>query len=90
MKSSLALMRTFYARLKLAHEAIVSKVTSCEPHVDKGTNSTKNAILPCACPSNSFTHTCAKTCNDLLSLTCYSNNEKSIFSSIFVNTNHVE
>ena len=46
----------FYASLKLAHEAITTKVTSCETHVDNSTTSTKNAILPCASPSSSSTH----------------------------------
>jgi hypothetical protein len=35
-----------HARLKLAHEAISTKVTSCEPHVGTSTIS-QNAILPC-------------------------------------------
>ena len=43
-----------YAKLKLAHEAIMSKVTSCEPHEDISTT-TQNALLPCASPSNSPT-----------------------------------
>jgi hypothetical protein len=79
-----------HARLKLAHEAIMSKVTSCEPHVDKGTTSTKNALLPCASPSNSSTHNVATSCDELLSLPCCSNNEASTSSSVFVDTNHVE
>ena len=41
-----------YASLKLAHEAITTKVTSCEPHVDNSTTLTKNAILPCANPNS--------------------------------------
>ena len=34
-----------YASLKLAHEAITTKVTSSEPHMDNGTTLSKNAIL---------------------------------------------
>jgi len=58
--------------------------------VDKGTTSTKNAILPCASPSNSTSHTIAKSCDELLSLPCCSNNEVSTSSSICVDSNHVE
>src|SRR5665811_2092201 len=76
-----------HARLKLAHEAITTKVTSCEPHVDKGTTSTNNAILSCASPTNSISHTIAKSCDELLSLPCCSNNEISTSSSICVDTN---
>ena len=79
-----------YAKLKLAHEGIMSNVTSSEPHVDKGTTSTKNAILPCACPSNSLSDTFAKPCNELLSIPCCSNNEASTSSNVSVDTNHVE
>ena len=39
-----------HGRPKLAHEAIVSKVTSSGPHVDISTISTPNIILPCASP----------------------------------------
>jgi hypothetical protein len=79
-----------HARLKLAHEAIATKVTSCEPHVDNGTTSTRNAILPCASPSDSSSHAIAKSCDELLSLPCCSNNEVSTSSSVCVDTNHVE
>ena len=58
--------------------------------MDKGTTSTKNAILPCASPSNSTSHTIAKSCDELLSLPCCSNNEASTSSSVCVDTNHVE
>jgi hypothetical protein len=75
--------------LKLAHEAIMSKVTSCEPHVDISTT-TQNALLPCASPSNSSTHIIAKSCDELLSMPCCSNNEASTSSSTCVVTNHVE
>ncbi|KAM0898970.1 hypothetical protein ACQ4PT_021612 [Festuca glaucescens] len=76
-------------RLKLAHEAIISKATPCEPHVDTSTT-TQNAILPCASPSNSSTHSIAKSCDELLSLPCCSNNEASTSSITCVVTNHVE
>ena len=79
-----------HARVKLAHEAISTKVISCEPHVDISTNSTQNAILPCASPSNSSTHSIAKSCDELSSLPCCSNNEGSTSSSTCVVTNHVE
>jgi hypothetical protein len=79
-----------HEKLKLAHEAIMSKVTpSCEPHVDTSTNS-QNAILPCASPINSSTHSIAKSCDESSSLPCCSNNEVSTSSSICVVTNHVE
>jgi len=74
-------------RLKLAHEAIMTNVTSCEPHVDTSTIS-QNAILPCASPINSSTHKIAKPCDELSSLPCCSNNATS--SSTCVATNHVE
>ena len=74
-------------RLKLTHEAITTKVTSCEPHVDISTTS-QNAILPCASPINSSTHTIAISCGELSSLPCCSNNATS--SSTCVATNHVE
>ena len=57
-----------YARLKLAHEAITTKVTSCEPHMDNGTTSTLNVLFPCASPCNSTSHTIAKSCDELLSM----------------------
>ena len=55
-----------HTRLKLALEAITTKVTSCEPHVVTSTICTQNAILPCASPSNSSTHIIAKSCDELL------------------------
>jgi hypothetical protein len=76
-------------KLKLAHEAIMSKVTSSEPHVDIFTIF-QNAILPCASPSNSSTDNIATSCDELLSFPCYSNNEASTSSSTCVVTNHVE
>ena len=67
----------------------MSKVTSCEPHVDISIMS-QNAILPCASPSNSSTHIIAKFCDELLSMPCCSNNETLSSSSTCVVTNHVE
>ena len=58
--------------------------------MDKGTTSTKNALLPCASPSDSSTHNVATSCNELLSMPCCSNNEVSTSSIICVDTNHVE
>jgi hypothetical protein len=78
-----------HARLKLAHEAISTKVTSCEPHADTSTTS-QNAILPCANPSNSSSRAITKYHDELLSVTCCSNNEASTSSSTCVITNHVE
>jgi hypothetical protein len=78
-----------YDRLKLAHEAIMSKGTSSEPHVDICTSS-QNVILPCASPTNSSTHNIATSCDELLSLPCCSNNESSTSSSTCVVTKHVE
>ena len=40
-----------YVSLKLTHEAITTKVTSCESHVDNGTTLSKNAILPANQPN---------------------------------------
>ena len=54
------------------------------------TISTQNAILPCTSPSNSSTHITAKSCDELLSLPCCSNNEASTFSSSCVIANHVQ
>src|SRR5664279_2265113 len=79
-----------HARLKLAHEAISTKVTSCEPHVDNGTTSTLNAILPRASPSNSSTHNVSTSCDELLSMPCFSSYDTSTSSSSCVDTNHVE
>jgi hypothetical protein len=78
-----------HARLKLAHEAISIKVTSCEPHVDTSTIS-HNAILTCASPSNSSSYAIAKCFDELLSLPCCSNNVGSTSTSTCVVTNHVE
>ena len=47
--------------LKLAREAITTKVTLSEPHVDNSTTSSQKAILPCASPRNSSTHNVARS-----------------------------
>jgi hypothetical protein len=77
-----------HACIKLAHEAISTKVTSCEPHVGASTTS-QNAILPCASPCNSSTHIIATSCDELISLPCCSNNEASTSTSTCVVTNHL-
>ena len=76
--------------LKLAHEAITTKVTSSEPHVDISTTSSQKAILPCASPRNSSTHNVATSCDELLSMPCCTNNEAYTSSSSCVDINHVE
>ena len=76
-------------KLKLAHEAIATKVISSEPHVDNGTTSTKNAIMPCASPCNSSSHTSAKSYVELHFVPSCSNNEASTSSSTCVATNLV-
>ena len=58
--------------------------------MDISTNSTQNAILPCASPSNSSSHTIETPCVGLLSLPCCSNNEASTSSSTCIATNRVE
>ena len=73
-----------YDGLKLSREASITKVTSCEPHLDISTTSTQNVILPCA------SHTIDTTYVGLLSLPCCSNNEASTSSSTCIATNHVE
>ena len=77
-------------RLKLAHEAMVTKVKYYESHVDISTYSTQNALLSCASPCNSSLHDVTTCCDELLTMPCCSNNEASISSSSFVNTNIVE
>src|SRR4051812_48936154 len=79
-----------YDGLKLACEASITKVTSCEPLLDISTTSTQNVILPCASPSNPSSHTIDKPCVGLLALPCCSNNEASTSSSTCIATNHVE
>jgi hypothetical protein len=80
----------FYNGLKLAHEASITMVTSCEPYLDNSTTSTKNDILPCASPYNSSRHNIATSCDKLLALPCCSNNEAYTSSSTCVDTKHVE
>jgi hypothetical protein len=46
--------------------------------------------LPCASPTNSSTQNIAKSCDELFSLPCCSNNEASNSYSTCVVTNHVE
>ncbi|KAE8792557.1 hypothetical protein D1007_32855 [Hordeum vulgare] len=75
---------------KLAHEAIITKVTSNKPHVDNGTTSSQSTIFPCVSPRNSSTHNVATSCDELLSLPCFSNNETYTSSSICIKTNHAE
>ena len=79
-----------YDGLKLAHEASITKVTSCEPHMDVSTISTTNVILPCASPCNPSSQTSDTPCVGLLTLPCCSNNEASTSSSTCISTNHVE
>ena len=69
---------------------MVTKVKSCESHVDISTSSTRNALLPCASPCNSSTHNVRTSCDELLSLPCCSNDEAYTSSSTCVETNHVE
>lgn len=76
--------------LNIAHEAMITKVTSSEPHVDTSTTSSQNAILPCASPCNSSTHNVGTSCDEFLSFPCCSNDEVYTSSSTCVDTNHVE
>ncbi|KAE8798065.1 hypothetical protein D1007_26676 [Hordeum vulgare] len=59
LTSSHADLLTSHNVQKLAHEAIITKVTSSEPHVDNGTTSSQSTIFPCASPRNSSTHNVA-------------------------------
>ena len=70
-----------HASIKLAHEAITTKVTSSEPHVDNGTTLSKNTILSSGSPNSSSTHNVGTSCDELLSLPCCSNNDASTSSS---------
>ena len=76
--------------LKIAHEAMIAKVTSSEPHVDTSTTSSQNSILPCASPCNSSTHNVGTSCDELLSLPCCSNDEAYISSTWLVSTQVLE
>ncbi|KAE8768601.1 hypothetical protein D1007_59908 [Hordeum vulgare] len=90
LTSSHANLLTSHNVQKLAHEAIITKVTSSEPHVDNGTTSSQSTIFPCASPRNSSTHNVATSCDELLSLPCCSNIEAYTSSSTCVDTNHAE
>ena len=79
-----------YNGLKLAREASITKVISCEPHADISTIFTQNVILLCASPCDSSRHNVATSCDELLALPCCSNNEASTSSSTCISTNHVE
>ncbi|KAE8805933.1 hypothetical protein D1007_17938 [Hordeum vulgare] len=81
---------TSYNVQKLSHEAIITKVTSSEPHVDNGTTSSQSTIFPCASPRNSSTHNVATPCDELLSLPCCSNIEAYTSSSTCIDTNCAE
>jgi hypothetical protein len=59
-------------RLRLYNEAITTKVTSCEPHVNISTI-TQSAIFPCASPSNASTHNISTSCDELYCMPCCSN-----------------
>jgi hypothetical protein len=55
-----------YNGLKLAHEASITKETSCEPHLDISTTLNQNAILPCGSPINLSRHNIATSCENYL------------------------
>ena len=90
LTSSHADLLTSYNVQKLAHEAIITKVTSSETHVDNGTTSNQSTISPCASPRNSSTHNVATSCDELLSLPCCSNIEAYTSSSTCIDTNRAE
>ncbi|KAE8798516.1 hypothetical protein D1007_26191 [Hordeum vulgare] len=90
LTSSHADLLTSHNVQKLAHEAIITKVTSSEPHVDNGTTSSQSTIFPCASPRNSSTHNVATSCDELLSLPCCSNIEAYTSSSTCIDTNRAE
>ena len=58
--------------------------------MDNDTSSTNNAILPCAIPRSSSTQNVGTSCDKLLYLPCFSNNDASNSSRSCVITNHVE
>ena len=76
--------------LKIAHEAMIAKVTSSEHHVYTSTTFIQNAILPCASPRDSSMHNIGTSCDELLSLPCCSHDEVYTSSSACIETNHVE
>ncbi|KAE8767765.1 hypothetical protein D1007_60870 [Hordeum vulgare] len=90
LTSSHADLLTSHNVQKLAHESIITKVTSSEPHVDNGTTSSQSTIFPCASPRNSSTHNVATSCDELLSLPCCSNIEAYTSSSPCIDTNRAE
>ncbi|KAE8768107.1 hypothetical protein D1007_60458 [Hordeum vulgare] len=90
LTSSHADLLTSHNVQKLAHEAIITKVTSSEPHVDNGTTSRQSTIFLCASPRNSSTHNIATSCDELLSLPCCSNIEAYTSSSPCIDTNCAE
>ncbi|KAE8805580.1 hypothetical protein D1007_18246 [Hordeum vulgare] len=90
LTSSHADLLTSHNVQKLAHEAIITKVTSSEPHVDNGTTSSQSTIFPCASPRNSSTHNVATSCDELLSLPCCSNIEAYTSYSTCIDTNRAE
>ena len=90
LTSSHADLLTSHNVQKLAHEAIITKVTSSEPHVDNGTTSNQSTIFPCASPRNSSTHNVATSCDELLSLPCCSNIEAYTSSSTCIDTNRAK
>ena len=77
-------------KLMLAHESVITKVKSNDSHVDMSTYFAQNALLSCASPCNSTLHDNATCSDELVTMPCCSNNEASISSSSFVNTNIVE
>ncbi|KAE8797637.1 hypothetical protein D1007_27104 [Hordeum vulgare] len=90
LTSSHADLLTSHNVQKLAHEAIITKVTSSESHVDNGTTSNQSTIFPCASPRNSSTHNVATSCDELLSLPYCSNIEAYTSSSTCIDTNRAE
>ncbi|KAE8770769.1 hypothetical protein D1007_57431 [Hordeum vulgare] len=90
LTSSHADLLTSHNVQKLAHEAIITKVTSSEPHVDNGTTSSQSTPFPCASPRNLSTHNVATSSDELLSLPCCSNIEAYTSSSTCIDTNRAE
>jgi hypothetical protein len=67
----------------------MSKVTSCEYHVDI-TPTSQNSFLTFATNCNSSSHIIAISYDELLFMPCCSNNEASISFNMCVVTNHVQ
>jgi hypothetical protein len=78
-----------YEELKLAHEVSITKITSCEPHVEISTTHTQNVLFTCASPSNSYRHNIATFCDELVDLPCCSNNKTYTSSSNCITNNLV-